>query len=226
MAERFGVAPRGAVAVARNAATTSQRATRARPRSHNRQEVLLAAAARVFNDKGYALTTMRDIAAASGMTAGSIYYHYAAKSDLLLAVYSEGVRRIGAVFDDAATRPGEPWTRVERCLTAHLEMMLGATPGTAPFATVFVKVQPHDFPPEHRAALVALRHAYEARFRALIAQLPLRRGVDRSLLRLQLLGALNHVPLWYRGGGPKSPAAIARAMTRHLRVALQTPAED
>ncbi|NDF38959.1 MAG: TetR/AcrR family transcriptional regulator, partial [Proteobacteria bacterium] len=66
----------------------------AKPRSHNRHQDLLLAAAQVFRDKGYAQASMRDIAQSSGMMAGSIYYHYAAKSDLLLAVYSEGVRLV------------------------------------------------------------------------------------------------------------------------------------
>lgn len=187
------------------------------PRAHNRQAALLEAAARVFRRKGYGLTSMRDIAAATAMTAGSIYYHYRSKSDLLLAVYAEGVRRALAAVDAARARPGDPWTRLERVLVAHLQTMLGAAPDGAAFAGVFMQVQPHDFPPEHHDALVALRDRYEERFRACIDELPLRRGVDRSLLRLQLIGALQHVPLWYRADGARTPPTIARALLRHLR---------
>ncbi|MBX3599246.1 MAG: TetR family transcriptional regulator [Rubrivivax sp.] len=190
---------------------------RGAPRAHNRHAALLAAAARVFRARGYGLTSMRDIAAATAMTAGSIYYHYPSKGDLLLAVYAEGVRRVGAAFDAAVARPGTPWQRLERGAAAHLAMLLGADPQDADFAGVFVQVQPHDFPPEHVDALVALRDSYEDRFRRLLAALPLARGTDRTLLRLQLIGALNHVPLWYRPEGRRGPAAIARTMTRQLQ---------
>jgi TetR/AcrR family transcriptional regulator, cholesterol catabolism regulator len=211
---------------ARTATLTPRRSVHnagARPRSHNRHAQLLEAAAAVFRERGFALTTMRDIAAATGMTAGSIYYHYPSKGDLLLAVYAEGVRRVGEAFDRAVARPGDAWQKLHRAAAGHLQMMLGAEPRDADFASVFVQVQPHDFPPEHHAELVALRHDYEARFRRLVEALPLRRGVDRRLLRLQIIGALNHVPLWYRPEGPRTPAAIARAITLPLQRGLEVP---
>lgn len=195
--------------------------TRIRTRAHNRQPQLLEAAARVFRQKGYGITTMRDIAAATGMTAGSIYYHYPSKGDLLLAVYAEGVRRVTAAVRAALEPHGTPWEKLQRAITAHLQMMVGQTPTDAPFAGVFVQVLPHDFPPEHHEALIALRNGYEATFRALIEALPLKRGTDRRLLRLQLIGALNHVPQWYRPDGPRTPQAIARVMTRHLQAGLE-----
>jgi hypothetical protein len=83
--------------------------------------------------------------------------------------------------------------------------------------------KPHDFPAEAHQALIALRNSYEDKFKVLIDRLPVRRGVDKSLLRLQLIGALNHVPIWYRPGGRKSLPAIARAMTAHVRLALDEP---
>jgi len=194
---------------------------RIRTRSHNRQPQLLEAAARVFRQKGYGITTMRDIAAATGMTAGAIYYHYPSKGDLLLAVYAEGVRRVTAAVQAALEPDGTPWEKLQRAITAHLKMMVGQAPDDAPFAGVFVQVLPFDFPPEHHEALIALRNGYEATFRALIDALPLKRGTDRRLLRLQLIGALNHVPQWYRPNGLRTPQAIARVKTRHLQAGLE-----
>jgi AcrR family transcriptional regulator len=74
---------------------------------------LLEAAARVFRQKGYGITTMRDIAAATGMMAGSIYYHYPSKGDLLLAVYAEGVARVSAAVRPHWSPPaphGRSWS--------------------------------------------------------------------------------------------------------------------
>jgi TetR/AcrR family transcriptional regulator, cholesterol catabolism regulator len=197
--------------------------TAKKPRSHNRHQGLLLAAAQVFRDKGYAQASMRDIAQASGMMAGSIYYHYAAKSDLLLAVYTEGVGLVGHAMDGILASTASAQVQLEQAVLNHLHMMLGNLPGVSPFASVFIQVQPHDFPPEHRAALIALRHSYEDKFKEIFQKLPLRRGMDKSLLRLQLMGALNHVPIWYKPGGRKSLSAIAKAMTLHIQSALTTP---
>jgi hypothetical protein len=136
-------------------------------------------------------------------------------------VYAEGVARVSAAVQAALQPIGTPWEKLERAMTAHLQMMVGHAPDDAPFAGVFVQVQPHDFPPEHHEALIALRNGYEATFRALLDALPLKRGTDRRLLRLQLIGALNHVPQWYRPNGPRTPQAIARVMTRHLQAGLE-----
>ncbi|NQW54798.1 MAG: TetR/AcrR family transcriptional regulator, partial [Rhodospirillales bacterium] len=67
-----------------------------------------------------------------------------------------------------------------------------------------------------RRRLVTLRDGYERRFVELVAALPLAPGTDRTLWRLQLLGALNWTPTWYRPE-KKSPATIARAVVGSLR---------
>ncbi len=61
------------------------------PRSDNRQPELLDAAAALFAQRGYAATSMRDIALAVKMLPGSMYYHFASKEELLVAVYEAGV---------------------------------------------------------------------------------------------------------------------------------------
>ena len=186
------------------------------PRPGNLHTELLEAAARVFRLNGYALTTMRQIAAASAMTAGAIYYHYPSKGELLLAVYEEGVARACAAFDHAVATTSDGWLQLQYGMTAHLELMLGLASQNAPYAGVFVQIQPHDFPPEHRVALIALRNNYESRFKTVLERLPLSSDTNRRLLRLQLIGALNHVPLWFRHDGTNTPAEIAQAMIRHF----------
>src|SRR5512134_887425 len=98
--------------------------TAAAPRADNRLPLVLDAAARLFRERGYAVTSMRDIAAAAGMLAGSLYYHFASKDDLLVAVYAEGVKRIGAAVEQALRGGGEPWERLERVCAAHLTALL------------------------------------------------------------------------------------------------------
>ena len=63
-------------------------------RQPNRWPALLDAAAAQFAERGYHATSMRDLAAATAMTAGAIYFHVPSKQALLLAVYEEGVQRL------------------------------------------------------------------------------------------------------------------------------------
>jgi AcrR family transcriptional regulator len=194
------------------AATRSRRpAGPATPRADNRLPLVLDAAARLFRERGYAVTSMRDIAAASGMLAGSLYYHFASKDDLLVAVYAEGVKRIGSAVEAASAGGGDPWERLERVCAAHLTALLA----DSDYGQVVIRVRPDDVP-DVAPRLTALRDGYERLFARAVDALPLPRKADRRTLRLMLLGALNWSQTWYRPGRD-SPAALARDFVRMLR---------
>ncbi|WP_201154875.1 TetR/AcrR family transcriptional regulator [Rhodothalassium salexigens] len=67
----------------------------------SRRQALLDAAASLFVAKGYAGTSIRDIAAAVDMLPGSVYYHFASKEQLLMAVHREGVAHFTAEVEAA-----------------------------------------------------------------------------------------------------------------------------
>ena len=78
------------------------RATPAKvPRADNRLPQILDAAATLFAARGYQAASIRDIVKVAGMLPGSLYYHFANKDELLVAVYAEGVRRINAAVEAA-----------------------------------------------------------------------------------------------------------------------------
>lgn len=179
-------------------------AARAIPRrGDSRQPQILDAAAALFAERGFDAASVRDIAGAVGMLPGSLYYHFANKEALLVAVYAEGVRRIDAAVEAATLRHSGAWERLEAAAAAHL----GTLVDRSAYAKVVVNVRPSDVPAAQRE-LVALRDAYERRFRELIAALPLPPRTPRDTLRMLLMGALNWAPNWYREDGA-SPARIA-----------------
>lgn len=184
------------------------------PRQDNRREHLLDAAARQFAAHGFHAVTMRQIAAEAGMLAGSVYYHFKSKDELLIAVYEEGVKRLSAQVDRAAADVAEPWQRLEAACRAHSEMLLE----DSDYAQVILRVFPDDIPPS-RDRLVRLRDGYEARFREIIEALPLPAGTNRTALRFTLLGALNWAKSWYRPGG-LNPRQIAAEIIKLLKQPL------
>jgi len=190
------------------------RAARA-PRADNRLPQILDEAARLFREKGYSAASMRDIASAVDMLPGSLYYHFASKGELLVAVYAEGVRRITEAVAGAVAGKRNPWTRLEAGCVAHLEALLQESD----YAQVVIRVHPSDAP-DVAAELVRLRDGYEALFRSMIDALPLASGVDRRALRLMLIGALNWSQTWYRHG-KDAPRRIARDFVALLRTPVE-----
>ncbi len=183
-------------------------------RSDNRLPAVLDAAARLFAGRGYAATSMREIADACGMLPGSLYYHFEAKEDLLAAVYEAGVRELLEAAGAALERERDPWARLEAACVAHLETVLRASD----YAQVLVRVLPSDVPGA-AARLNRLRAGYEQRFRELVAALPLPPDTDRKVLRLMLLGALNWARFWFDEGGRETPKSLGRKFVRLLKEA-------
>ena len=70
---------------------------------------ILDAATELFNEHGYAGTSIRDITERLGMTKGALYYHFASKDDLLHAMVApllDAVRAfLAGVPDAGSTRP-------------------------------------------------------------------------------------------------------------------------
>lgn len=175
------------------------------PRADNRLPGLLDAAARRFAERGYAATTMRDIAEGAQMLPGSLYYHFPSKEHLLVAVYEAGVRELDEAVAAATTRLTEPWARLEAACTAHLETILR----DSDYAQVLIRVLPQDVPPVAER-LADLRGQYETRWHTLLAALPLPPRTDRGAMRLMLLGALNWSRFWFSPEGRHTPAQLAR----------------
>lgn len=185
------------------------------PRQDNRRAQLLDAAARLFRERGFHATSMRDIAKAVGMLSGSIYYHFDSKEEMLLAVYEEGERRVAEAVDAAVASASDPWQRLEVACAAHL----GALIAHRDYTQVMIRTLPQEagaLGPRIRE----LRRDYEQRFRDLIDALTLPTDIDRHYLRLLLFGALNWSQVWFHPGGD-SPETVARRFLDTLRKQLE-----
>lgn len=199
--------------MASSSATAASRPARAM-RSDNRSSELLDAAAALFARRGYAATSMRDIALAVKMLPGSLYYHFASKEELLVAVYEAGVEELAGAVRNAVATDGTPWERLEAACRAHLETVLRHSD----YAQVLIRVYPEDVP-DAAARLRGLRAGYEDIFRELVAVLPLPAGSDRRTLRLMLMGALNWARVWFDPTGRQTPRSLAARFVSFLKEA-------
>src|SRR6202012_3584426 len=69
-------------------------ATRVRTKSIEKRQRILDAAAKIFAEEGYAEAKLSDIAAQVNTYAGSIYYYFDSREDLVKAVLAESMRRM------------------------------------------------------------------------------------------------------------------------------------
>lgn len=166
------------------------------------QRRVLDAAARIFRDYGYAGTTMRVIADEADLKAGSIYYHYKSKDELISAVLDLG---INAVIDsvkgalEALPPDASGRQRIETAIHAHLSAIINNGDYTLATRRVFGQV-----PEAIREKNLRLRSSYAAMWQEILTDAQ-KRGEFRpdanlTLARLFILGALNWTVEWFKPG--------------------------
>lgn len=180
-----------------------------------RVRILEEAAAR-FVERGYAETSLRGIAAAAGMKAGSVYYHFDSKDEIIEEVLREGMAAVDRAFDEAAlaTRDAEVIDRLVVHVVAHLRALFSHGAFTAAHVTMF-----HTVPAELRDVIIPLRDAYEARWAGLLSELAPRGSTrDLRIARLILFGAMNSSFEWYDPEGEQSLEGLAREIVTQFWV--------
>ncbi|MCE9571059.1 MAG: TetR/AcrR family transcriptional regulator [Rhodocyclales bacterium] len=177
----------------------------------NRRADIVRAAGRLFAEKGYAATTIRDIAKAVDMQSGSPFYHFKTKHDMLRAVVLEGIAAINDAVIKAANSGGTPRATFEAMLRAHLDQLLGSA--GRDFAATLLHESRH-LDPEVLAEVTALKDRYEAMWQKVLKDLK-RAGLiadDSAVTRLFLMGALNWTVQWYRPEGAQGIGQIAQQL--------------
>ena len=186
-----------------------------RPRRNNesnRREELLRVSAKLFREKGFDGTSIRDISAAAGMHSGSPFYHFKTKQDILLAVMEQGLAEGLRRLEDAIVEPGTAEQRLRRMIRAQLGTILEE-------GNDFIPVLLYDWrslTEPNRRRIIALHDRYDVLWQPVIDELK-RAGHmpgDAQLVRLLVLGAVNWTGSWYRSGGRLSLDAVAEGAAR------------
>jgi AcrR family transcriptional regulator len=181
----------------------------------SRRQAIEDVASDLFRERGYAATSIRDIARALSVQGASLYAHVTSKEDVLWGIVDRAATRFEAAADRAegeaqVARPGDPAEAVAALVRAHVEVLTGDVDE----AGVFVH-EWRSLGPERRAAILERRDAYERRFRAHI-EAGMAIGAfaitDPAIAARTLLSALNGVALWYDPSG-RLPAG---RITDHL----------
>ncbi|MBW7470617.1 TetR/AcrR family transcriptional regulator [Marinobacter sp. M216] len=162
---------------------------------------LLKEAARLFRDKGYERTTVRDLAAAVGIQSGSLFHHFRTKEEILKAVMVETIRLNTALMQAAVDAAGSSQEKLRALVRAELESVNGQT-GEAMAVLVF---EWRSLSEESRAEVLELRDIYEKLWLDALSSLKQegRLEADPFVVRRMLTGALSWTVTWYkptRGG--------------------------
>ncbi len=176
------------------------------PRPYDaRLEHLLAAAARVFAERGFHATTMRDLARASGMSLAGMYYYVDSKDELLQLVQERCFDAVLRGARAALAGVPDPIERLRVFVRHHVTFFADHM--------AEMKVLSHEADSLRGAAARALgtrKQAYAALLTDLVAAAdPAADAVERAVTAYALFGMMNWIYTWYRPTGALAPEALA-----------------
>jgi AcrR family transcriptional regulator len=183
-----------------------------------RRGEILAAAAALFAREGYRGTSMREVAAAAGIQAGSLYHHFSSKEAIAVELVQEyhadldrAVRDFRRVAGGPATRPGA--VAALRAFARDVAEVSGRNRAA-------LQISMYDAPAsarldEHWRSLVADAVATEA----------IDQRIDPRILRHVLRETMPKagVMVWERGAPAGGPAAFAECVTSVIFDGLAAP---
>jgi AcrR family transcriptional regulator len=183
-----------------------------------RREELLAIAARLFAERGFKNTTVRDIADAAGILSGSLYHHFDSKESIVDELLDSFQQELWREYDAIDASDRTPRGKLEAVVRASFDAIDRHHSEVAIFQTDAAHLASFD-----RFAYLGERNT---RFRDLwtrlltegVASGELRADLDVELVYRFLRDTVWVAVRWYRPGGDLSPEQVA---DQYLRILLE-----
>jgi len=192
---------------------------RARPpsaRAIEREQEIYETAAEIFHVKGYAATTLQDIAQAVGLLKGSLYYYIDSKEDLLYRITRTIHENARANLDAARAMPGPPVEKLHALVGGHVRAFGSRLTSIRVFYTEYAVLTG-----DRRRQIMTERRDYEEYVYTLV-----REGctdgsfcpeLDVRVVGNAVLTMVNSVYLWYR---PERDGPIDVIATKYADFAI------
>lgn len=182
---------------------------------------ILDTAERLFSERGYHATSMRDLAAELDLKGGSLYSHIAGKEELLWRVLERAADDFRAAIRPFAEGSEPPEWRLRGAICAHVRVIAENLDA----ATVYFHEWKFLGEPQ-RAEFLERRREYEATMRGIVTEARTSgafRDVEPKWATLLILSAANWLYHWYDPSGPLAPDEIADRMITMIFEGLQLP---
>lgn len=168
---------------------------------------ILRAAARLFREKGFGRTTVRDIAAEVGILSGSLFHHFPNKEAILVQLMEELILLVEDEMQRRQNRAAGPWDSLRALVLCELQA-IHAEIGTG-FSVLMTEWR--SLNDANQQYILALRNRYESRWLECLTLLQARGDlrVEPFLARQFIRGAIMETWHWYRPGGAMALTDIA-----------------
>jgi TetR/AcrR family transcriptional regulator, cholesterol catabolism regulator len=208
---------------ATRSARSSARRKNGRPRARldgarARDAEVIETAVRIFSQKGYASSSVQDVADALGMLKGSLYYYIDSKEDLLRKIFEDSHREITALTDSATSAAGTSADKLASFLDAYARWTLNHLERAALYSREWRYASD-----ELRATLSEQQRYYNRRLRELVLSAQDENDLDpivaAPLASRFIWAAFTALPDWFGAQADDPDRVIADYVSMALRAA-------
>jgi len=187
--------------------------------SNNRLELIIDAAARMFDAKGYSATSTQDIANEVGLLKGSIYYYINSKEDLLFRIIEESHEGALRAISTVSHLNVGPLAKSYALVTTHVNVFHDDRVKHSVFFKEFRSLSD-----DRREIIRGTGHAYSLFLRSILEEGQQVGQVDRDLnprmATAGIVGMLNSMSFWYQDGGSWGPESIGSQFAEQVVLGL------
>ena len=184
----------------------------ATPTRDQKLDALLAAAARVFAQRGYHETSMRDLARASGISLAGVYYYVQSKEELLYLIQSRNFDAVIEGMHEALAGASDPVERLTRFVDNHLDYFAGHM--------AEMKVLSHEagaLSGDYLHKVNDKKREYTRVLMDILAEIERAHGpahVNRRVATYSLFGMMNWIYTWYDPLGDVGVELLSQSVCR------------
>ena len=172
----------------------------------SRKEQIEEKATTLFQQRGYAATSMRDLAQVLGIEAASLYSHIKSKEQILQKICFRMAEEFFNAWQEVEQEERSQAAKLEKAMIAHVKVITRDTAASA----VFFNEWRHLSEP-HLSEFLSMREDYEGRFIQIIKE-GMESGefnhVDEKFTMLTVLSSLNWTHNWFKASGSLSPEEV------------------
>lgn len=181
----------------------------------SRKEQVIRSAAELFREKGYAASSMRDLAQKLGIEAASLYSHIKSKEEILQHLCFDMAAEFRKSLMEVEKKNVSASEKLKLGIIGHIQVMAKDLTASA----VFMNEHRHLSQPFLREFLL-LRINYINRFKTIIEE-GARTGefkdtIDKKLAVMTLFSSLNWMPMWYDPSSKIDPQNLGQQLADML----------
>lgn len=177
----------------------------------NRKQQIEEKATALFRERGYAATSMRDLAQVLGIEAASLYSHIKSKEEILQKICFRMADEFFEAWKEVESETSSMAAKMEKAAIAHVKVITKDTDASA----VFFNEWRHLSEP-FLSDFLAMRDDYEGRFMQILKN-GITGGefkiVDEKFMMLTILSSLNWTHNWYKPQGSLKPEEVGSMLS-------------